>query len=61
MKKSLTRTQKLLYRVKSGYFATQLKPAATWRVFYVRKPGACLSECYPATCKVSLRYCQHQV
>ncbi|KIG57637.1 hypothetical protein PU45_09530 [Escherichia coli] len=26
-KKKLTRTQKLLYRVKSGYFATQLKPA----------------------------------
>lgn len=23
----LTRTQKLLYRVKSGHFATQLKPA----------------------------------
>ena len=26
-KKILTRTQKVLYRVKSGYFATQLKPA----------------------------------
>ncbi|OWG48274.1 hypothetical protein CCE11_15290 [Escherichia coli] len=28
----LTRTQKVLYRVKSGYFATQLKPARQ-RVF----------------------------
>ena len=25
--KTLTRTQKVLYCVKSGYFATQLKPA----------------------------------
>lgn len=32
----LTRTQKLQYRVKSGYFATQLKPAAK-RGFYARK------------------------
>nr|DAY62911.1 MAG TPA: hypothetical protein [Caudoviricetes sp.] len=28
-KKILTRTQKVLYRVKSGYFATQLKPASS--------------------------------
>ena len=32
----LTRTQKLLYRVKSGYFATQLKPASE-RVFLCPK------------------------
>ena len=32
-KKTITRTQKILYRVKSGYYATQLKPAA--RRFFV--------------------------
>ncbi|PBO91889.1 hypothetical protein CRI64_03360 [Escherichia sp. E2748] len=36
---SLTRTQKVLYRVKSGYFATQLKPAAE-RFFCTCKLGA---------------------
>lgn len=35
----LTRTQKLQYRVKSGYFVTQLKPAAE-RVFCARKAEA---------------------
>lgn len=29
------RTQKLLYRVKGGYFATQLKPAAK-RVLFLK-------------------------
>lgn len=43
----LTRTQKLQYRVKSGYFATQLKPAAvrfflpwTWGQ-YGKRFGGC--------------------
>lgn len=35
----LTRTQKLQYRVKSGYFATQLKPAAV-RFFFALDVGA---------------------
>lgn len=52
--KTLTRTQKVLYCVKSGYFATQLKPAA-WRVFYdwnristvnVLVVNTCLSACW---------------
>ncbi|KEM79843.1 hypothetical protein AB95_5573 [Escherichia coli 7-233-03_S3_C1] len=37
--KTLTRTQKVLYCVKSGYFATQLNPA-TERVFCTCKLGA---------------------
>ena len=54
-KKTITRTQKILYRVKSGYYATQLKPAA--RRFFVSEKrrstlnvlvvaNTCLSACW---------------
>lgn len=42
----LTRTQKVLYRVKSGYFATQLKPASSG--FVVSGAGDSLVLAYSA-------------